>query len=64
MDIRLDHLLAKLTASKPAVDDARATIRAIGEDLIAKQRALESKKQEIQKDIKRGSRLTKHRFSL
>ncbi|KCB52865.1 hypothetical protein L537_3349 [Bordetella hinzii 1277] len=46
------------------MDDARATIRAIGEDLIAKQRALESKKQEIQKDIKRGSRLTKHRFSL
>lgn len=64
MNTEFDNVIKALTEAKPSLERVRATFLSFGNSIEKHAEQVRLKQQAIEEDSKRGSRLTKHRFSL
>ncbi|WP_315136831.1 hypothetical protein [Achromobacter marplatensis] len=58
------ELLKAVRSAAKAAEPLRVSLLELGHTLLRRQKEVEERKTRVEEDMKRGSRLTKHRFSL
>jgi hypothetical protein len=58
------EILKAARAAARAAEPLRLSLLDLGHNLLRRQKEVEERKKRVEEDMKRGSRVTKHRFSL